>query len=82
MADSRDDFKYEIIKELGVIGEGSRGWRKEVNVVSWNGRPPKLDIRDWSETREKMGKGVSLSCAETQLLLELLEAADLEKLID
>ena len=78
MPDSRDEFKFEITKKIGVIGEGSRGWRKEVNVVSWNGRPPKLDIRDWSETHEKMGKGVTLSGSETKMLIELLNETDLD----
>lgn len=30
MAD-RSDFKFEIINELGIISEGSRGWKKELN---------------------------------------------------
>jgi hypothetical protein len=51
------DLKYEIRKNLGVIGEGTRGWKKEVNLVSWNDRKPKLDIRDWDEMHEKNGQG-------------------------
>jgi len=80
MAEPKDDFKFEITKELGVIGEGTRGWRKEVNLVSWNGRPPKFDIRDWNETHEKMGKGVTLSGAETRALYELLSELDPDEL--
>jgi hypothetical protein len=52
------EFKYEIVKELGVISEGARGWTKELNLVSWNDKPPKYDIRDWAPDHEKMGKGV------------------------
>jgi hypothetical protein len=48
MAD-RSVFKYEIINELGIISIGSKGWRKELNRVSWNGGEPKYDIRDWNE---------------------------------
>jgi len=82
MSELKDEFKFEITKEIGVIGEGTRGWRKEVNLVSWNGRPPKLDIRDWNETHEKMGKGVTLSGAEARAMLELLNDTDLDELDD
>lgn len=50
------ELKYEIKKHIGVIGEGTKGWKKEVNLVSWNERKPKLDIRDWDENHEKMGR--------------------------
>ncbi|MCL2051724.1 MAG: PC4/YdbC family ssDNA-binding protein [Lachnospiraceae bacterium] len=80
MAAPKEEFMYEITKAIGVIGEGSRGWRKEVNIVSWNGRPPKLDIRDWNETHEKMGKGVTLSGSEVRMMLELLGNMDLSTL--
>ncbi len=53
--------KYEIKKEIGVISEGSKGWRKEINLVSWYGREPKYDIRDWAEGHKDMGKGITLS---------------------
>ena len=78
MAEQKDEFKFKITKELGVIGEGTKGWRKEVNFVSWNERPPKLDIRDWNETHDKMGKGITLSGAETRTLLEILNETDLD----
>ena len=82
MADSREDFKYTITKELGVLSENMRGWKKEVNFVSWNDRPPKLDIRDWNETHDKMGKGVTLTGSEARTLLEILNEAVLDELED
>jgi hypothetical protein len=42
------DIKYEIVKKLGVLSTSSRGWSKELNLVSWNDRPAKYDIREWS----------------------------------
>ncbi len=74
------DLKYEIRKTLGIIGEGTKGWRKEVNIVSWNDRKPKLDIRDWDETHEKMGKGVTLSKEEVEEFKKLLETVDIQEL--
>lgn len=67
------EFKYEIIQEMGVLSEGSKGWTKELNLVSWNGREPKYDIREWAPGHEKMGKGVTLSEEEMGVLRELLK---------
>jgi len=66
------DLKYEIIKTIGVLAEGSKGWTKELNLISWNDREPKYDIREWSPEHEKMGKGVTLSTEEIDKLKELL----------
>lgn len=74
------ELKYEIRKNIGVIGEGTKGWKKEVNLVSWNDRKPKLDIRDWDETHEKMGKGVTLSKSEVIELKKLLESIELDEM--
>jgi len=66
------DIKFEITKHIGVLSEGSKGWRKELNLISWNDREPKYDIRDWSPGNEKMGKGVTLSEDEVATLKNLL----------
>lgn len=67
------DFKYDIVEELGVLSESSKGWTKELNKISWNGGEPKYDIRDWAPEHEKMGKGVTLTDEEAAKLLELLK---------
>ena len=36
-------------------------YHTELNVVSWFGKEPKLDIRGWSDDHEKMTKGISLT---------------------
>ncbi len=66
------ELKYEIIKTIGVLSEGSKGWTKELNLISWNDREPKYDIREWAPEHEKMGKGVTLSAEEIDNLKELL----------
>ena len=67
------EFKYEIIKELGVISERKGGWSKQLNLISWNDAEPKYDIRDWAPGHEKMGKGISLSADEIEKLKSILE---------
>ncbi len=67
------DVKFEIKEELGVVAEGSKGWTKEINLVSWNGAAPKYDIRDWAPDHEKMGKGITLTADEIKSLYEILK---------
>ena len=52
------EIKFEIIKRIGVLSKSASGWTKEVNLMSWNDREPKYDIREWSPDHEKMGKGL------------------------
>ena len=66
------DIKYDIVKELGVLSENAKGWRKEVNLISWNGGVPKYDIRDWAPEHEKWGMGTTLSEEEIKKLKEIL----------
>ena len=55
------EVKYEIKESLGMLSENAKGWAKELNLVSWNDRNPKYDLRDWDGTHEKMGKGITLT---------------------
>jgi len=70
-----DQITFELVKHLGIVSEGNKGWKKELNLVSWNGRGPKLDIRDWAPGHEKMGKGITLNREEATKLSGLLKAA-------
>lgn len=72
------DIKYEIEEELGVVSESNKGWTKELNLVSWNGKEAKYDIRDWAPEHEKIGKGITLSKNELKSLKELLNNMDLQ----
>jgi hypothetical protein len=73
--DGMADLSFDILKHFGVLSEERTGWKKELNLVSWNGRNPKLDIRDWAPGHEKMGKGITLSPEEARTLGELLGIA-------
>ena len=68
-----NNIKFEIKKEIGVLSESTKGWRKELNLVSWNGAEPKYDLRDWAPEHEKMGKGITMNADELQKLKELLQ---------
>ena len=59
------EFSFEIKQNLGTLSANERtAWTRELNLVSFNGAPPKYDIRDWSPDHSKMGKGVSLTQEE------------------
>ena len=66
------ELKYEIKEHIGTVSESSKGWTKELNIVSWNGANPKFDLRDWAPNHEKMGKGITLTAEEVQELYKLL----------
>ena len=70
------DIKYDIVEEIGILSENAKGWRKEINLISWNGATPKYDIRDWAPEHEKMGKGTTLSKEEVIKLKGILETLD------
>lgn len=71
------EIKYEIVKKIGVLSKSASGWAKEINLISWNDRDAKYDIRDWSADGEKMGKGVTLSKDELLALKELLNSIEI-----
>ena len=74
----KKNLEFEIVKHFGVIADKTKGWKREINSVSWNGAEPKYDIRDWSPDHEKMGKGITLSEEEMKVLYEIIGS----KLVD
>lgn len=70
-------ISYEIVEEIGVLSRKPSGWKKELNLVSWNGNPAKYDIHEWLGDHEKMTKGITLSQDEAAVLLELLRMRSL-----
>ncbi len=71
------EIKYEITEELAVLSESAKGWTKELNMVSWNDREPKFDIREWSPEHERMGKGVTLNKEEMKIIKDILNKINL-----
>lgn len=71
------EIKFEIRKEFGILSESPKGWTKEFNLVSWNDKEPKYDIREWDPEHEKMGKGVTLNIEELKKLKDFLNGIDI-----
>lgn len=60
---------YEVVEKIGVIDEATG---LELNVVAWNGRAPKYDLRPWRDG--KPSKGITLTAEQLGKLYEILEA--------
>ncbi len=71
------EFKFELKEEIGVISENSKGWTKEINLISWNEREPKYDIREWSPDHDKMNKGLTFTKDEIIELKNILNNLDI-----
>lgn len=76
------ELKYEITKTLGVLSENAKGWTKEINMVSWNEREPKYDLREWNPDHTRMGKGITLTEEEVETLRAILNGEEIEDDID
>lgn len=65
-----NEITFKIVEHLVVLSESPTGWRKELNLVSWNGNPEKYDIRDWSADHTKMSKGVTLTYDQMEKVVD------------
>ncbi|MED1569217.1 YdbC family protein [Bacillus paramycoides] len=72
------DIKFEIKENLGVLSQSPKGWTKELNLISWNGKEAKYDLRDWAPNHEKMGKGITLTVEELKILNNVLNSVELK----
>lgn len=64
--------KCEILETFIEFPENGNGWHKELNLVKWGDNPPKYDLRSWDKDRSKMGKGLTFTKDELDLLKEEL----------
>ena len=67
-----DSVRYDLKEHIGVLSIKDTGWAREVNIISWNGGTPKVDIREWNPKHERMSKGVTLFEEEAEMLTKLL----------
>ena len=71
------EIKFEIKENIGKLSESAKGWKKELNLISWNDKEPKYDLRDWDPEHKKMGKGITLSSEELKALRDILNGMEL-----
>ena len=71
---TNNEISFEIVEHLGILRTSAAGWSRELNLISWNGRPPKYDIRDWTPDHTKSSKGITFTDYEMQQIVELMKA--------
>lgn len=70
------EIKFEIVEEVAKLAETSGGYTLAVNMVSWNGAEPKVDIRRWSPDGNPK-KGIALTKEQAVMMAEaILEKAN------
>ncbi len=75
-ANNNSNVTFEIKRHCGVIDENPKsGWKRELNVVSWNGGEPKFDIREWSPDHTRMTKGLTLTYDQAAKLADILRVS-------
>lgn len=67
-----DQVFFTMVEQMGVLSMHDSGWNREVNIVAWNGRPAKIDIRDWSPGHKRMSKGITLTEEEALRMSQIL----------
>ena len=63
---NREEITYEIKEHIAVLNTSETGWTREVNLVSWNGTNPKVDVREWDPDHKRMSRGITLTEAEAE----------------
>jgi len=66
------EITFEIIEYIGILSESEKGWTKELNLISWNEKEPKYDLREWDAEHKKMGKGITFTAEELNKLRSIL----------
>ena len=70
--ENNNNITFEIINTLAVLYKSEKGYTKEVNIISWNGAEPKLDIRAWKPDHNRCMKGLTLTEQEGRELMKAL----------
>ena len=69
-----NEFTYEIKAHIATLSRSADGnITTEVNLISYNDNDPKLDIRKWNRSKNKMLKGIALTNGEAGKLQKALE---------
>ncbi len=67
------NFKYEIQEHIGTVSSSEDGrFATEVNLISYNDAPAKVDIRRWNKETNTMMKGITMTIQQAVNLGEIL----------
>lgn len=63
------EFTYQILEHIVTLST-NEDVTKELNLISFNGKPPVYDLRRWKSG--KMQKGITLTAEELEALKQAL----------
>lgn len=66
----KKEISCDIKESYGAFG--SSGTWEKVNLISWAGKEPKIDIRNWGPNHTQIGKGMTMTIEEARMLGEIL----------
>ena len=72
----RTQFEYEIKQHIATLTEDKDAeYQKQLNIISWKGAKPSLDLRLWRITEEgaRPLKGLTLTVDEAGRLYNALD---------
>lgn len=70
---AKKEYDFELIQHYGTFAERPNGWTKEVNLISWSDREPKIDVREWAPGYATPGrKSITLTLDEARALAHIL----------
>lgn len=64
-------IEFKLERRIGALSENPSGYTKELNVVVWDGKYTKYDLRTWNPNG-KPGKGITLTKDELKKLHKLI----------
>ncbi len=76
---NREEITFEIKEHIALLNTSETGWTREVNLVSWNGTNPKVDVREWDPDHKRMSRGITLTEAEAEKFARAIGQRMLEK---
>lgn len=53
-------IEFKLERRIGALSENPSGYTKELNLVVWDGKYTKYDLRTWNPNG-KPGKGITLT---------------------
>ena len=72
MKKDQSNYNFKIHEKIGVVSEKPNGWTLELNVVSFNGRDAKYDLREWKNDHTELRTGARFSESDLKPLMELI----------
>ena len=72
MKKDQSNYNFKIHEKIGIVSERPNGWALELNVVSFNGRDARYDLREWRNDHTELRNGARFSESDLKPLMELI----------